>query len=48
MLDPAQILRDLTTQEPVRIGALPRDQHGIYALHDHTRTIPDIGDHEGR
>ena len=41
-LDPRAILRDLTTRDPVRLDALPRD-HGIYALHDHTGSIRYIG-----
>jgi Ca2+-binding RTX toxin-like protein len=32
MLNPAQILRDLTTHESVKLSALPQDQHGTGAL----------------
>jgi hypothetical protein len=41
-LDPYVVLRDLTTRDPIRLDALPRD-HGIYALHDHTGSIRYVG-----
>jgi hypothetical protein len=41
-LDPAAVLRGLTTGDPVSLGALPRE-HGIYALHNHTGSIRYIG-----
>lgn len=36
------VLRELTTQPPSRLDALPRD-HGIYALHDHEGQIRYFG-----
>jgi hypothetical protein len=42
ILDPSIVLRNLTTGDPVRLDALPRE-HGIYALHDHTGAIRYVG-----
>jgi hypothetical protein len=38
ILEPSFVLRNLTTRDPVRLDALPRE-HGIYALHDHAGAI---------
>ena len=40
--DPSVILRELTSNDAVRLAALPHD-HGIYALHDHTGKIRYVG-----
>jgi hypothetical protein len=42
MLDSANVFWDLTTRDPVRLDALPRE-HGIYALHDHAGLIRYVG-----
>lgn len=41
-LNPVCVLQDLTTSDPVRLDALPRER-GIYALHDHAGIIRYIG-----
>jgi hypothetical protein len=42
ILDPCLVLRSLTTSAPVYLNDLPQE-HGIYALHDHTGAIRYIG-----
>lgn len=42
ILDPSAVLRNLTTNDPVRLELLPRE-HGIYALHDHTGAVRYVG-----
>jgi hypothetical protein len=42
IFDPATVFRDLTTSDPVRLEAVPRE-HGIYALHDHAGAIRYVG-----
>ena len=42
ILDPTSVLLNLTTQDPIRLDALPREP-GIYALHDHLGAIRYVG-----